>query len=341
MFTLLEAIMRFPLKQSALIARYLSEQKRAGIKRFPLVLMLEPLFACNFTCSGCGRIHEYKDHMSEALSLDQCLRAIDECGAPVVSVCGGEPLLYPHIKELVEKTIERNRVVYLCTNGWLLDKKLGQFEPHPLFNINVHIDGTEKVHDVIVEKEGAYDKAVENIRKAKALGFTVCTNTTVYKQTSVEDVLELMERLRAVGIDGMLFSPGFDYKEVPDQTVFLDRSEINDKFKALRKAGAGKGVWSTPMFLDFLAGKRDYECTPWGNVTYNVKGWKAPCYLITDGHHATYDEFINGVEWTSYGPENDKRCRNCMCHCGFEPTVALTAGDSLKDSFRMARWMLR
>lgn len=333
--------MRFPLKQTMTIARYMSRQKKAGAKRFPLVLMLEPLFACNFTCSGCGRIHEYKDNARDQLSLNQCLKAVDDCGAPVVSICGGEPLLYPHINELVEKILKRNRVVYLCTNGWMLDKKLGSFAPHPMFNINVHIDGTARVHDAIVEREGAFAKATHGIKLAKERGFTVCTNTTVYKQTSADDVLELMNQLRGLGIDGMLLSPGFDYKEVPDQAVFLDRSEIADKFKTLRKAAGGSKVWSTPLFLDFLAGKRDYACTPWGNVTYNVKGWKAPCYLITDEHHATFDDFINKVDWTKYGPEGDKRCKNCMCHCGFEPTVALETGSSVKDSLRMAWWMLR
>lgn len=333
--------MRFPLNQTLLIARYISRQKKSGTKRFPLVLMLEPLFACNFTCSGCGRIHEYKDRAADMLALKQCLDAIEDCGAPVVSICGGEPLLYPYIKELVDETVRRKRVVYLCTNGWALDKKLGMFAPHPLFNINVHIDGTREVHDSIVEREGAFDRAIHGIELAKERGFTVCTNTTVYKQTSVDDVLELMGQLRRVGVDGMLISPGFDYKEVPDQTVFLDRSEITRKFKALRKAASGNKVWSTPLFLDFVAGAREYSCTPWGNVTYNVSGWKAPCYLITDQHFEKYEDFINQVNWSSYGPDKDKRCKNCMCHCGFEPTVALTTGDSLRDSLRMAFWMLR
>ncbi len=333
--------MRFPLPQTVRIARYMRQQKKAGTARFPLVLMLEPLFACNFTCSGCGRIHEYKEHMADMLSVSQCLKAIDDCGAPVVSICGGEPLLYPYIKDVVDGALSRERVVYLCTNGWALDKKLGTFVPHPLFNINVHIDGTEKVHDAIVEREGAYKKALHGIRLAKERGFTVCTNTTVYKQTEVADVLQLMTELRAAGIDGMLLSPGFDYKEVPDQAVFLDRSEINAKFEALRGAASGTKVWSTPFFLDFLTGRRDYTCTPWGNVTYNVRGWKAPCYLITDEHLETYDDFINRVDWSKYGPSRDKRCANCMCHCGFEATVALETGASLKDSLRMAWWMLR
>lgn len=333
--------MRFPFKQTVPIARYISRHRKAGTERFPLVLMIEPLFACNFTCSGCGRIHEYRDRLADTLPLHRCLEAVDACGAPVVSICGGEPLLYPRIEQLVREILDRGRVVYLCTNGWTLAEKLELFAPHPLFNINVHLDGTETVHDAIVERPGAYAKALNALRLAKEEGFTVCTNTTVYKQTSVDDIIRLMDELKRARIDGMLLSPGFDYQEVPDQQLFLDRAEIVAKFKALRRAAAGSRVWSTPQFLDFLAGKREYRCTPWGNVTYNVMGWKAPCYLITDQHFQRYDDFINTVDWSRYGPGNDKRCTNCMCHCGFEPTVALEASGSVVESLRMALWMLR
>lgn len=333
--------MRFPLKQSLTIARYISQKKKAGEARFPLVLMLEPLFACNFTCSGCGRIHEYADRMKDMLSLEKCLKAVDDCGAPVVSICGGEPLLYPQIRELVKEVLDRGRVVYMCTNGWALTSKIHLFQPHPMFNFNIHIDGTREVHDAIVEREGAYDKAVEGIKLAKKYGFTVCTNSTIYKQTSAESVKQLMGELKEAGVDGMLFSPGFDYSDVPDQHVFLNKGEIEKKFRTLRPALAGKKVWSTPLFLDFLAGKRDYPCTPWGNVTYNVAGWKAPCYLVTDKHVDSWRDFIGNVDWDAYGPKADKRCNNCMCHCGFEPTVALTAQNSIKDALRMGWWMLR
>jgi hopanoid biosynthesis associated radical SAM protein HpnH len=314
--------------------------KKQGKVRFPLVLMLEPLHACNLSCTGCGRIREYKDQMSEMLSLDQCLKAIDDSGAPVVSICGGEPLIYPHIKELVKQTIARGRVVYLCTNGQDLEKKIGLFRPHKLFNINVHLDGLSKTHDLIVEKKGAFDKAIAGISAAKKEGFTVCTNTTVYKQTDAQEVIALIDYLDGLGIDGLLLSPAFDYSDVEDQSVFLTRDAIKEKFTQLREAGRGKKVWSTPLFLDFLTGARDYACTPWGNVTYNVKGWKAPCYLITDDHFDTYEKFIKDVKWEKYGPGNDKRCENCMCHCGFEPTVALTSTSSLKDALTMTKWTL-
>ncbi len=332
--------MRFPFKQTAAVACYISRMKKQGKKRFPLVLMLEPLHACNLTCTGCGRIREYKDQMSQMLSLDQCLKAIDDSGAPVVSICGGEPLIYPQIKELVEQTLARGRVVYLCTNGQVLEQKLALFKPHKLFNINVHVDGLSKTHDMIVEKKGAFDKAVVGIVAAKKAGFKVCTNTTVYKQTDTQEVVALIDFLEDLGIDGILLSPAFDYCDVEDQSVFLTRDAIKQKFAALRQAGRSKKVWSTPLFLDFLTGARDYACTPWGNVTYNVKGWKAPCYLITDDHYDSFDSFMNDVDWNKYGPGNDKRCTNCMCHCGFEPTVALTATSTLKDALTMTKWTL-
>ena len=300
--------------------------------------MLEPLHACNLSCSGCGRIREYKDSISEMVPLDKCLKAVDECGAPVVSICGGEPLLYPEITKLVDEVLKRGKVIYLCTNGQVLKKKLSFFKPHPFFNINVHIDGLERTHDTIVEKEGAYSMAIEGVKAAIDEGFTVCTNTTIYKQTSNAEIVELVNTLEGLGVHGILLSPGYGYADVEDQSVFLTRQEINQKFKELRRTGNGSRVWSTPLYLDFLAGLRDYSCTPWGNVTYNIRGWKAPCYLITDGHYENFADFMNAVDWERYGPGKDKRCLNCMVHSGFEATVALTTTSTLKDALRMARW---
>jgi len=332
--------MRFPFKQTVSIARYISRQKKAKTKRFPLVLMLEPLHACNLTCSGCGRIREYKDTISKMVPIEKCLKAVDECDAPVVSICGGEPLLYPEISELTREILKRGRVVYLCTNGQLLDKKLSLFKPHPYFNINVHIDGLQKTHDIIVEKDGAYAKAVDGIKSALSKGFTVCTNTTIYKQTSNSEICQLIGLLDKLGVHGILLSPSYCYEDVADQSVFLTKKEINEKFLSIRKTGNGKRIWSTPLYLDFLAGLREFDCTPWGNVTYNIKGWKAPCYLITDKHFETFAEFMDGVDWNRYGPGKDRRCGNCMVHSGFEATVALKTGDSIKDALRMARWTL-
>ncbi len=278
--------------------------------------------------------------MSKMVPIKDCLRAVDECGAPVVSICGGEPLLYPEIGELVTEILKRGRVVYLCTNGQVMEKKLSLFKPHPFFNFNVHLDGLEKTHDTIVEKKGAFAKAVEGIKAARSRGFTVCTNTTVYKQTSVSEIHQLIDELNDMGVNGILLSPAYCYEDVADQSVFLTKAEINEKFAAIRKAGNGKRIWSTPLYLDFLAGLREFACTPWGNATYNIKGWKAPCYLITDTHFEKFDEFMNGVNWDNYGPGRDKRCLHCMVHSGFEATVALETGKSIKDGLRMARWTL-
>lgn len=332
--------MRFPIAQTIRVAKHISTEKRAKTERFPLVLMLEPLHACNLTCEGCGRIREYKDVMNRMLTLDECLNAVNDCRAPVVSICGGEPLIYPQIKELVEKTVEKKRVTYLCTNGTLLDKKLSLFRPNKYFNLNIHIDGMEKTHDMIVEKPGTFKKIIENIKLAKKAGFTVCTNTTVYKETEVSEIRELFELLTTLKVDGFLISPGFDYKEVEDQSVFLKRAEIQRKFREIMSFSKKYKLWSTPLFLEFCAGLREYKCTPWGNVTYNVKGWKAPCYLITDKHYTDYKDFISSVDWNHFVQGKDNRCRNCMCHCGFEATAALEVSGSLKDTLKMAKWTL-
>lgn len=332
--------MRFPWNQTLLVYRSLRRNQKLGRERFPLVLMLEPLHACNLSCSGCGRIREYRDHLSEMLPLEKCLAAIDECSAPVLSICGGEPLLYPDLAPLVEGALARRRVVYLCTNGQRLEASLDKLSPHRLLNINVHVDGLARTHDAIVERRGAFDRAVAGIRAAKRAGFTVCTNTTVYRQTDAEEVKALIGFLEDAGVDGILLSPAFDYSEVGDRSLFLSRAAIREKFLALREAGRSKKVWSTPLFLDFLAGSREYPCTPWGNVTYNVCGWKGPCYLITDGHYTTFEEFLCGVDWKRYGPGADPRCANCMSHCGFEPTVALTAGNRLRDALTMLKWTI-
>ncbi len=330
--------MRFPLRQTISIARYVSGQKKKKNKYFPLVLMLEPLHACNLTCSGCGRIREYQDSVSKMLSLEECLNASDDCQAPVVSICGGEPLLYPQIKELVEELLARKRVVYLCTNGQTLKEKISIFKPHPYFNINVHLDGLATTHDLIVEKKGAYQKAVAGIKAALRQGFTVCTNTTVYKQTNSAELKAFIEDVKNLGVHGILISPSYSYEDVDDQSIFMHTKEINQRFKELDKVCRSKKIWSTPLYIDFLQGKRDFACTPWGNVTYNVKGWKAPCYLITDQHYDNYKDFINKVDWEKFGPNKDKRCQHCMVHCGFEATVALKTTESIKDAMRMAYW---
>jgi len=332
--------MRFPIKQTIAIARSMAQSKKSGIKRFPLVLMLEPLHACNLKCEGCGRIREYADTLKEQVSLYKCLKAIDDSNAPVVSICGGEPLIYKDISKLVEETLNRGRVAYLCTNGTVLDWKLSAFKPHPLLNISVHIDGMEKTHDAVTNRPGTFRQVSENIKLAKNAGFTVCTNTTVYRESSVEEIEDLFRHLTFLGVDGMLISPGFDYSDVEDQSFFLKSSEIKEKFRAIRKFSHKYKIWSTPLYLDFLAGQRDYKCTPWGNVTYNIAGWKAPCYLITDGHYDDFNTFMNTVDWNKYQARTDPRCKNCMVHSGFEATVALEIANSWKDMAKMAWWTL-
>lgn len=330
--------MRFPLRQTLAVAKYIAREKRRKNRRFPLVLMLEPLHACNLTCEGCGRIREYRDSMNEMVPISKCLKAIEDSRAPVVSICGGEPLLYPKISEIVQGSINKNRVTYLCTNGVLLDKKLPLFRPHKLFNINIHLDGMEKTHDAIVARPGTFKKVIENVRLAKEAGFTVCTNTTVYKETETSEIEALFKTLTDIKVDGFLISPGFDYREVEDKSVFLTRDEIRRKFNEILKFAGRYKLWSTPLYLDFCAGLRNYKCTPWGNVTYNIKGWKAPCYLITDAHFENYSDFMRGVDWERYASGTDKRCRNCMVHSGFEATAALEVNKNLKDALRMAKW---
>ncbi len=353
--------MRFPLKQTITVARHIKENKGKKIQHFPLVLMLEPLHACNLKCEGCGRIREYASTLKEQVPLEKCLKAIDDCQAPVVSICGGEPLIYKDIVPLVEQTIAKGRVVYLCTNGTVLDWKLPAFKPHKMFNINIHIDGMEKTHDAIVRRPGTFKQVCENIKLAKKAGFTVCTNTTVYKETSAEEIEDLFRHLQALSVDGMLISPGFEYVDlIPpnpplvkggDRSIppfvkggggglFMTADEISEKFRKIQKFAKKYRVWSTPIFFDFLAGERDLRCTPWGNVTYNIAGWKAPCYLITDKHFDDYNDFLSNVDWDKYQSKSDKRCANCMVHSGFEPTVALETSTHLKDMLRMAWWTL-
>lgn len=342
--------MRFPIKQTIAVARHIARKKKAGVTHFPLVLMLEPLHACNLKCNGCGRIREYADTLSQQVPLDNCLKAIDDCDAPVVSICGGEPLLYKDIKPLVEASLARSRVTYLCTNGTILDWKLDVFKPHPMFNINVHIDGMEATHDAITNRPGTFRQITENIRLAKKAGFTICSNTTVYRETEPAEVEDLFRHLQMLGVDGMLISPGFEYEDLISPApplikggeggFFMKKEEISEKFRVIRKFAKKYRVWSTPLFLDFLAGSRDYPCTPWGNATYNIAGWKAPCYLITDKHYGSFDEFIKSVDWKKYQSRTDDRCKNCMVHSGFEASVALATGNNWKDMLKMAWWTI-
>ena len=304
-------------------------------KRFPLVLMLEPLHTCNLTCTGCGRIREYESTISQKLSLAQCLAAVDECGAPVVSICGGEPMLYPEIGPLVAQILERGKNVYLCTNGMFVKKKLKEFKPHPAFFFNVHLDGMEKNHDLAVEREGVFREAIEGVRVAKAAGFKVCSNTTVYKETDMREVEELFGYLEQFDMDGHMLAPAYGYSAVNDREIFMTRDDVYEKFKDIDRLTKRFHINQTPVYLEFLKGERNLPCTAWGNPTYNVKGWKGPCYLITDAHHTTFEEFMTKTQWENYGEGNDPRCDHCMMHCGYEPSAAMGVNAKVTDMFKM------
>ncbi len=310
-------------------------------RRFPLVLMLEPLHACNLTCTGCGRIREYAEFMTEKLSLAQCLAAIDECGAPVVSICGGEPLLYPEIGPLAAGALARGRHIYLCTNGMFLRKRLGEFHPHPRFFFNVHLDGLEETHDRLVERKGVFREAIDGIRAAKAAGFKVSTNTTVYKETDMGEIERLFEYLEPFALDGHMLSPAYGYSAVDDREIFLTRDDVRAKFREIGRLARRFRLNSTPVYLEFLQGERELPCTAWGNPTYNVKGWKGPCYLVTDGHYRTFEELMTRTPWQNYGPGNDPRCEHCMVHCGYEPSAALGVSFQPSDAWKLLSWVLR
>jgi hopanoid biosynthesis associated radical SAM protein HpnH len=326
-------------------------QKLFGGRKFPLVLMLEPLHACNLHCSGCGRIREYADTLSNKLSVQECVDSVVESGTPIVSICGGEPLIYSDILELVDRVLRLGKHIYLCTNGQLLEKKISEFCELSKRNRrirsrlywNVHIDGMAQTHDAIVGKSGAFDTAINGISAAKQAGFFVYTNTTLYKQTSIDELVELAILLELRGIDGMMIAPGYGYDSVKiseSDDFFLTRSEINDKFREIRERMKKFRITATPSYLDFLCGDRDLPCAAWANPTRNIKGWKAPCYLITDKHYETYDQFINSTDWSKIGFGNDSRCENCMMHCGYEPAAVLFA-NKLTDLIRLAIWQIR
>jgi hopanoid biosynthesis associated radical SAM protein HpnH len=310
-------------------------------KRFPLVMMLEPLHACNLTCTGCGRIREYESTITERVPLEECLAAVDECGAPMVSICGGEPMMYPQIGELVAGILQRNKNIYLCTNGMFIVKRLREFTPDKRFFFNVHLDGLEKTHDICVEREGVFGEAIEGIKAAKAAGFMVCTNTTIYKETDMKEIEALFEYLEQFQLDGHQMAPAYGYSAVNDREIFMTRDDIREKFRDIDRMAQRYYIKHTPLYLDYLKGTRELPCTAWGTPTYNIKGWKGPCYLITDGHYKTFEGLMTETPWENYGPGNDPRCEHCMMHCGFEPSAALGLTASLADSLKMLTWALK
>jgi hopanoid biosynthesis associated radical SAM protein HpnH len=319
-----------PLQQAIAVGKYLVEQRLKGRQQFPLVLMLEPLFRCNLACSGCGKIQHPPEILKSHLTPEECFNAVEECGAPVVSIPGGEPLLHPQIDRIVEGLIERKKFIYLCTNGLLLEKSLAKFKPSPYLNIMIHLDGMKELHDRCVDREGVFDKAISGIKTAKAKGFRVTTNTTIFEGTKPEAIHELFDFLSNLGVDGMTMSPGYSYELAPDQEHFLKREQTKSLFREiLNPFKQGQKKWNfnhNPLFLDFLLGQKDYECTPWGSPSYSVLGWQKPCYLLNEGHYNSFQELLDRTNWEDYGHKSgNPKCADCMMHCGYEPTAAMDA----------------
>ena len=324
--------MGIPIFQKALIGKYIVSQMLMKHKHFPLVLMLEPLFRCNLRCKGCGKVNYPPEILRKHLSVKECVEAAEECGAPVVSIAGGEPLLHPKITTIVDELISRKRFIYLCTNGLLLKKRFHDFSPSPYLTFNIHLDGMYERHDQAVCHEGAFEEATEAIRRLVGAGFRVTTNTTFFKGQTVEDAARLFDHLCSLGIEAMTVAAGFNYDSADDQDCFLGREGTKELFRGILRQT--KSFWTfnhSSLYLDFLAGNRDYNCTPWGNPTRNLFGWQRPCYLLNDGYAATYRELIDNTDWNRYGVGRDPRCADCMLHCGFEASAVL---DTVKYPWR-------
>jgi len=316
--------MGIPLLQKFLVGSYVVRQRLAGRKRYPLVLMLEPLFKCNLACAGCGKI-DYPDQiLNQRMSVEDALHAVDECGAPVVSIAGGEPLVHKQLPEIVKGIIARRKFVYLCTNALLMEKKISQYKPSPFFTWSVHLDGDKEMHDHSVCQAGVYDRAVAAIKMAKERGFRVTINCTLFNNAQADRVAAFFDSVQEFGVDGITVSPGYAYERAPDQQHFLHRENTKQLFRDILRRGRGGRNWEfsqSSLFLDFLAGNQQYHCTPWGNPTRTIFGWQKPCYLLGEGYAKTFKELMEGTDWDSYGTGNYEKCANCMVHCGYEATA--------------------
>jgi len=389
--------MRFPLPLTLKIAGTFLKHRLLGERKFAAVLQLEPLHACNLTCTGCGRIREYAAFLKQMMPLEECLAAATECDAPMISICGGEPLLYPHIEALVNGLHSQKRIVYLCTNALLMRRKLRDYvaaqwvknpsrmepvlnrlleegllsneeagairkrqatpekeviAPSQRFFWNVHLDGLEATHDRIVEKNGVFRECVQAIRMAKLLGFQVATNTTVYRETNMAEIEDLFVFLGTLGVDGHTLSPGYDYGDAGKDMIkrrhqrpeefFLTRAATVEKFRDAEEWGRRFPLLGTPVYLEFLAGKREMACSAWAIPTRNIRGWKGPCYLITDAHYSSYSELLRATDWSRFGTvagkARDPRCEHCMAHCGHEPTASLGIGARRGDTWKILRF---
>ena len=325
--------MGVPFRQQAAIGAYIVKQRLAGRKRYPLVLMLEPLFRCNLACAGCGKIDYPDSVLNKRLSVEECLAAVDECGAPVVSIPGGEPLLHKEIGEIVVGITQRGKYVYLCTNALLLEKKLDLFTPSPYLSFSVHLDGLQAHHDRSVCRDGVFEQAVKGIKAALAKGFRVNCAATFYDGVPAADIAAFLDFVRDLGVEGTTIAPGYAYERAPNQQHFLNRRKTKELFREVFRIGKGRNwnITHSSLYLDFLAGNQDYLCTPWGNPTRNVFGWQRPCYLINEGYTKSFAELMETTDWDSFGTGRYEKCADCMAHCGYEPTAADdAAGHPLK-----------
>jgi hopanoid biosynthesis associated radical SAM protein HpnH len=328
-----------PISQMWTVASYVVKQKLARRKRYPLVLMLEPLFRCNLACAGCGKI-QYPAHvLKKELTPEQCFRAVDECGAPMVSIPGGEPLMHSQIGKIVEGLVARQKYIYLCTNALLLKEKLDLFKPSKYLTFSVHVDGEREHHDFSVCREGGYDQAIEGMKEALRRGFRVTTNTTLFDGADPNSVREHFDQMMELGVEGMMLSPGYSYDKAPDQKHFLGRARTRKLFRAI--LSNRKKSWQfnqSPLFLEFLMGERHYACTPWGMPTYNIFGWQKPCYLLQDGYADTFQELMDSTAWHEYGTESgNPKCANCMVHSGYEASAVNETFSSMRGLLATAK----
>ncbi|MEM8685782.1 MAG: adenosyl-hopene transferase HpnH [Pseudomonadota bacterium] len=334
--------MAVPFIQQARVGAYIMKQKLKGNARYPLVLMLEPLFRCNLACPGCGKIDYPAEILNKRLSLEDCLRAVDECGAPIVSIPGGEPLIHKEMKHIVEGIVARKKFVYLCTNALLLKKKLDDYTPSPYLTFSIHLDGLEEEHDKAVNQKGTFKIAVAAIREAVSRGFRVTVNCTLFNNAEPERVAEFFDFVSTLGVESITISPGYAYERAPAQEHFLNRTQTKTIFRDLFRMGRAEGrEWQfnqSSLYLDFLAGNQDYECTPWGNPTRNVFGWQKPCYLVGEGYVKTFKELMESTDWDSYGTGKYEKCADCMVHCGYEPTAV---ADTVANPFKALKVWLK
>ena len=322
--------MAVQLQQAIDVGKYIISQRLKGRKRFPLTLMLEPLFRCNLACVGCGKIQHPSEVLKRNLTPEECFKAVEETGVPVVAIPGGEPLLHPQIAEIVKGLVERKKYIYLCTNAILLEKNLDKFQPSPYLTFSVHLDGLREEHDRSVDRQGVFDVAVQAIKAAKAKGFRVSTNTTVFEGANPKRMHEFFEFLADLTLDGMMISPGYSYEWAPDQEHFLKKEQTKALFREILNPWKKKEKnWNfnhNPLFLDFLLGEKDYDCTPWGMPSYSVLGWQKPCYLLNEGYYESFQELLDKTDWKQYGPKSgNPKCADCMVHCGYEATAAIDA----------------